>query len=143
MGGFFSGSQHVVPLRRCLCTRRWLLRLKARGAGCTSGSSQGELGRGVLFETLWWLYPALHDGCERTTGLVGLKEQVFFVGYDWGAMIAWNPTSDLEEGFKASFGNDYYFCRFQEHGEAEEDFACADTATLMKNFFSIFGLNPP
>lgn len=29
----------------------------------------------------------------------------------------------------------------QEHGEAEEDFACVDTAILMQKFFSI-GPNP-
>ncbi|KAF5462467.1 hypothetical protein F2P56_018471 [Juglans regia] len=92
-------------------------------------------------------------------------EQVFLVGHDWGAMMAWyfcwfrpdrikaainlsvpflprNPASDFAHGFGALFGNDYYFCRFQEPGEAEEDFACVDTAILMKKFFSIFGPNP-
>ncbi|KAG7967259.1 hypothetical protein I3843_08G091100 [Carya illinoinensis] len=87
-------------------------------------------------------------------------EQVFLVGHDWGAMIAWyfcsfrqdrikalinlsvpffprNPAFDQVEGFRALLGDDYYVCRFQEHGEAEEDFACVDTAGLMKKFFSV------
>ncbi|KAF5462463.1 hypothetical protein F2P56_018467 [Juglans regia] len=98
-------------------------------------------------------------------------DQVFLVGHDWGAMMAWyfclfrpdrikalinlsvpffprNPAFDLVDGFRALFGDDYYVCRLikiwclQEHGEAEEDFACVDTARLMKKFFSIFGPNP-
>ncbi|KAG7967260.1 hypothetical protein I3843_08G091200 [Carya illinoinensis] len=91
-------------------------------------------------------------------------EQVFLVGHDWGAKVAWdfcwfrpdrikavinmsvpfsprNPALDTVDGLRALFGDDYYFCRFQEHGEAEEDFACVDTEILMKKIFSI-GPNP-
>jgi pimeloyl-ACP methyl ester carboxylesterase len=73
--------------------------------------------------------------------LVGLLDhlgvdQVFLVGHDWGAMMAWyfclfrpdrvkavvnmsvpfyhrNPAINIVDGFKALLGDDYYFCRFQ------------------------------
>ncbi|KAL5791856.1 hypothetical protein ACOSP7_000450 [Xanthoceras sorbifolium] len=99
--------------------------------------------------------------------LVGLidklgVEQVFLVGHDWGAMIAWyfcmfrpdrvkalvnmsvvffprNPAMKPVDGFRAMFGDDHYICRFQEPGEVEEDFAQIDTTKLMKKFLiSIF-----
>ncbi|KAK1558344.1 hypothetical protein Q3G72_001339 [Acer saccharum] len=94
--------------------------------------------------------------------LVGLLdklgiEQVFLVGHDWGALIAWNlctfrpdrvkalvnlsvafhprnPAIKPVDGFRALFGDDHYICRFQEPGEVEEDFAQIDTAKLMKKF---------
>ncbi|GAV62750.1 Abhydrolase_6 domain-containing protein [Cephalotus follicularis] len=63
-------------------------------------------------------------------------EQVFLVGHDWGAVIAWwfclfrpdrikalvnmsvqfnkrNPKVKTLDGFRALFGDDYYICRFQ------------------------------
>ena len=73
--------------------------------------------------------------------LVGLIDhlgidQVFLVGHDWGAIIAWNfclfrpdrikalvnmsvvwfprnPTINPVDGLRAVFGDDYYVCRFQ------------------------------
>lgn len=73
--------------------------------------------------------------------LVGLLDalgidQVFLVGHDWGAFIAWhfclfrpdrikalvnlsvalnprNPVRKPVESFRALFGDDYYICRFQ------------------------------
>ncbi|PIA61300.1 hypothetical protein AQUCO_00300676v1 [Aquilegia coerulea] len=63
-------------------------------------------------------------------------DQVFVVGHDWGAMIAWylclfrpdlvkalvnlsvpfiprNPSIKFVDGFRALFGDDYYICKFQ------------------------------
>ncbi|KAK0581623.1 hypothetical protein LWI29_016010 [Acer saccharum] len=96
--------------------------------------------------------------------LVGLLdklgiEQVFLVGHDWGALIAWNlctfrpdrvkalvnmsvafhprnPAIKPVDGFRALFGDDHYICRFQEPGEVEEEFAQIDTAKLMKKFLA-------
>ena len=73
--------------------------------------------------------------------LVGLVdklglEQVYLVGHDWGAMVAWyfcmlrpdrvkalvntsvaflprNPARKPVDGFRALFGDDHYICRFQ------------------------------
>ncbi|XP_021280275.1 LOW QUALITY PROTEIN: uncharacterized protein LOC110413678 [Herrania umbratica] len=103
--------------------------------------------------------------------LVGLLDalgvdSVFLVGHDWGAIIAWyfslfrpdrvkalvnlsvafrprNRSMKPVEGFRASFGDDYYICRFQEPGEIEEDFAQMDTAKIMKIFLTSRNPRPP
>uniref|UniRef100_A0A2N9EGZ1 soluble epoxide hydrolase n=1 Tax=Fagus sylvatica TaxID=28930 RepID=A0A2N9EGZ1_FAGSY len=112
-------------------------------------------------------YTALHIIGD----LVGLLDhlgvdQVFLVGHDWGATIAWhfslfrpdrvkalvnmsvvfsprNPALDPVERSRALFGDDHYICRFQEPGEAENDFASMDTALLFKNLLSHNDPNPP
>ncbi|XP_059625649.1 uncharacterized protein LOC132268816 [Cornus florida] len=86
-------------------------------------------------------------------------DQVFLVGHDWGAFIAWyfcmfrpdriralvnlsiafhprNPSIKPTDSMRAFLGDDYYMCRFQEPGEAEEEFAQVDTAKLIKSFLS-------
>ncbi|KAH7841889.1 hypothetical protein Vadar_007836 [Vaccinium darrowii] len=47
----------------------------------------------------------------------------------------------IEESFektnsvpRAAFGDDYCMCRFQEPGEAKEEFSCVDTARILKYF---------
>ncbi|KAH7517047.1 hypothetical protein FEM48_Zijuj09G0020300 [Ziziphus jujuba var. spinosa] len=80
--------------------------------------------------------------------LVGLLDhldidQVFLVGHDWGATIAWhfglfrpdrikalinlsvqyrprNPAVKFVEGFRALFGDDYYFCRESKSNNKNE-----------------------
>ncbi|KAK8279677.1 hypothetical protein V6Z12_D09G127400 [Gossypium hirsutum] len=82
-------------------------------------------------------------------------QQVFVVGHDWGAIIAWylclfrpdkvkavftlsvpftprNPQMKPTERWRAIYGNDYYICRFQEPGEIEAEFAEMGTETVMK-----------
>ncbi|MBA0684113.1 hypothetical protein Goari_025718, partial [Gossypium aridum] len=82
-------------------------------------------------------------------------QQVFVVGHDWGAIIAWylclfrpdkvkavftlsvpftprNPQMKPTDGWRAIYGNDYYICRFQEPGEIEAEFAEMGTETVMK-----------
>lgn len=84
-------------------------------------------------------------------------DQVFLVGHDWGAVVAWyfcllrpdriralvnmsvvfsprNPNRKPIESMRAAFGDDYYICRFQELGEAEKEFARVDTARIIKKF---------
>lgn len=86
-------------------------------------------------------------------------EQVFLVGHDWGAAMAWyfcllrpdrikalvntsvafrprNPLRKPVETMRAVFGDDYYMCRFQAPGEVEEEFARIDTAMLIKKFLT-------
>ncbi|KAM3687887.1 hypothetical protein ACJW31_10G108500 [Castanea mollissima] len=103
--------------------------------------------------------------------LVGLIDhlgidQVFLVGHDWGAIIAWNfclfrpdrikalvnmsvvwfprnPTINPVDGFRAAFGDDYYVCRFQEPGETEKNFANLDTSLLFKNLLLNRDPSPP
>lgn len=106
-------------------------------------------------------YTALH----LVGDLIGLLDklgihQVFLVGHDWGALIAWyfclfrpdrvkalvnmsvpfpprNPAVRPLNNFRAVYGDDYYICRFQEPGEIEEEFAQIDTARLMKKFLCL------
>ncbi|XP_074278998.1 epoxide hydrolase 2-like [Silene latifolia] len=93
-------------------------------------------------------------------------EQVFLVGHDWGAIIAWNfvmirgdrvkalvnlsvpfmprnPSFKPIDGFKLAFGDDFYICRFQEPGNMEEEFSSIDTVKLMKQFLVSRDPQPP
>ena len=88
--------------------------------------------------------PASYTVFHIVGDLVGLieqlgVEQVFLVGHDWGAIIAWylclfrpdkikalvnlsvpffrrNPNINFVEGFRAVLGDDFYMCRFQVSG---------------------------
>ncbi|GAY40982.1 hypothetical protein WN944_017090 [Citrus x changshan-huyou] len=112
-------------------------------------------------------YTALHVVGD----LIGLLdefgiEQVFLVGHDWGASIAWyfcllrpdrvkalvnlsvvfrpsNPATKPVDQYRALFGDDFYICRFQEPGVAEEDFAQIDTARLIKKLLGGRSPKPP
>jgi pimeloyl-ACP methyl ester carboxylesterase len=93
-------------------------------------------------------------------------EQVFLVGHDWGANIAWNfcllrsdrvkalvnmsvpfrprnPKVKYVDGLRYLFGDDFYICRFQEPGEIEEEFAQIDTAKLITKFLTSRDPKPP
>ncbi|KAL2485786.1 alpha/beta-Hydrolases superfamily protein [Abeliophyllum distichum] len=92
-------------------------------------------------------------------------EQVFLVAHDWGALIAWwfclfrpdrikalvntsvqfhprNPSVSFIQGYRSLLGDDFYMCRFQEPGEAEEAIASAETRHVMKSLFSFRGGKP-
>ncbi|KAG1326228.1 epoxide hydrolase A [Cocos nucifera] len=85
--------------------------------------------------------------------------QVFVVGHDWGAFVAWhlcmfrpdrvkavvnlsvaflprNPAMKPLDYFRSIYGDEYYICRFQEAGAAEAEFARLGTATVLKKFFT-------
>ncbi|KAA8549145.1 hypothetical protein F0562_000829 [Nyssa sinensis] len=105
-------------------------------------------------------YSTLHIVGDLVALLDALAlDQVFLVAHDWGAIIAWyfclfrpdrikalvntsvafqlwNPSIKPLQALRETFGDAYYMCRFQEPGEAEEGFAQADTAKVMKTFFS-------
>ncbi|KAL5540736.1 hypothetical protein UlMin_045048 [Ulmus minor] len=114
--------------------------------------------------------PASYSVHHHVGDLVGLLDhlgidQVFLVGHDWGAYIAWyfclfrpdrikalvnlsvpyiprTPTFHSLDGFRALFGDDFYICRFQEPEVIERDFASEDTATVLKKFYTSFGPIP-
>ncbi|KAG6394416.1 hypothetical protein SASPL_145000 [Salvia splendens] len=93
-------------------------------------------------------------------------EQVFLVGHDWGAIIAWwfcllrpdriralvntsvifqprNPNVKTIQGYRDAFGDAFYMCRFQEEGKAEAAFASVDTKTVMATFLTTSDPKPP
>ncbi|MCD7460960.1 Epoxide hydrolase 3 [Datura stramonium] len=93
-------------------------------------------------------------------------EQVFLVGHDWGATIAWyfclfrpdrikalvnlsvvfrprHPLRKPVDILREFLGDDYYICRFQKPGEVEEEFASIDTEKVVKGFLSSRGTRPP
>ncbi|OVA13437.1 Alpha/beta hydrolase fold-1 [Macleaya cordata] len=92
-------------------------------------------------------------------------EQVFLVGHDWGAIIAWylclfrpdrvkalvnlsvafnprHPSKKPIERLRTYFGDNYYICRFQEPGQAEAEYATANTANLFKNMLTFRKTGP-
>ncbi|GMN18800.1 hypothetical protein TIFTF001_050853 [Ficus carica] len=116
------------------------------------------------------LSPASYSVHHVVGDLVGLLEQlgldqVFLVGHDWGAFMAWyfalfrpdkvkalvnlgvafmprNPVTKFVDGLRAFYGDDFYICRFQEPGEIEKDFASEDTTTVLNKLYTSFGLTP-
>lgn len=105
-------------------------------------------------------YTLLHIVGDLVALLDALSlEQVFVVGHDWGAIVAWNlclwrpdrvkalvnmsvcyrprnPAMKPMDIFRTLIGEDYYVCRFQEPGEAESELGRLDCATIIKNFMS-------
>eukprot|EP00268_Persea_americana_P006075 TRINITY_DN1213_c0_g1_i1.p1 TRINITY_DN1213_c0_g1~~TRINITY_DN1213_c0_g1_i1.p1 ORF type:complete len:328 (+),score=29.12 TRINITY_DN1213_c0_g1_i1:135-1118(+) len=87
------------------------------------------------------------------------QDQVFVVGHDWGAVMAWyfclfrpdrvkalvnlsvafrprHPSKKPVETMRALLGENYYICRFQEPGVAEADFARLGTSLVLKKFLT-------
>ncbi|KAA8548958.1 hypothetical protein F0562_000642 [Nyssa sinensis] len=88
------------------------------------------------------------------------QDQVFVVGHDWGALVAWylclyrpdrvkalvnmsvmlsprNPKIKPLQGLRAFYGDDYYICRFQEPGDIEAEFARIGTKRVLENFITL------
>ncbi|WCJ27220.1 alpha/beta-Hydrolases superfamily protein [Euphorbia peplus] len=102
--------------------------------------------------------------------LVGLLdalqiEQVFLVGHDWGAIIAWyfslfrpdrikalvnmsvpflprDPNQSLVGFYRDLYGEDYYVVRYQRLGEAEAEYAKINTAKLFRIILTNRDPNP-
>ncbi|XP_008775993.2 epoxide hydrolase A-like isoform X1 [Phoenix dactylifera] len=102
--------------------------------------------------------------CHLVGDLVALLDalslsQVFVVGHDWGAFVAWHlclfrpdrvkalvnlsvafmprkPAAKPLDDFRALYGDDLYISRFQEPGAAEAEFARLGTATVLRKFFT-------
>ncbi|CAA6675169.1 unnamed protein product [Spirodela intermedia] len=87
------------------------------------------------------------------------QDQVFVVGHDWGAIVAWhlclfrpdrvkalvnisvafsprNPNAKPIETLSSFYGDEYYIARFQEPGEAEKLFAKLGTEFVLRKFFA-------
>ncbi|KAG9459419.1 hypothetical protein H6P81_003927 [Aristolochia fimbriata] len=88
------------------------------------------------------------------------QQEVFVVGHDWGAIIAWqlclfrpdrvkalvnlsvayrlffSPGGDPIEYLRQVYGDDYYMYRFQKPGEIEAEFSTVDPAILMNYFLA-------
>ncbi|KAJ7977591.1 Epoxide hydrolase 2 [Quillaja saponaria] len=115
--------------------------------------------------------PASYSALHIVGDLIGLLDslgidQIFLVGHDWGAIVAWyfclfrpdrvkalvnmsvvfnprDPTIKPVERMRALMGDDYYICRFQIPGEIEEEFARASTARIIKRFLTSRTSRPP
>ncbi|XP_038974442.1 epoxide hydrolase A-like isoform X2 [Phoenix dactylifera] len=93
------------------------------------------------------------------------QDQVFVVGHDWGAMVAWslcmfrpekvravvnlsvaftprNPARKSVEYLRSLYGDDHYVCRFQEPGAAEAEFARLGTALVLEKFYTYHSPDP-
>ncbi|XP_027350411.1 uncharacterized protein LOC113861648 [Abrus precatorius] len=93
-------------------------------------------------------------------------DQVFLVAHDWGAIIGWylclfrpekikayvclsipflprNPKVKPVDAMRASYGDDYYICRFQEPGKAEAEFSNNGIEQLIKNMLTSRRTGPP
>ncbi|KAJ8500566.1 hypothetical protein OPV22_011118 [Ensete ventricosum] len=93
------------------------------------------------------------------------RDQVFVVGHDWGALVAWslcmfrpdkvralvnlsvvfrprNPTGKPVEILRAAYGDDYYVCRFQEPGRTEAEFGRVGTSLIIKKFLTYHDPGP-
>ncbi|CAN1168349.1 Epoxide hydrolase A [Linum perenne] len=103
--------------------------------------------------------------------LVGLLDflgidKAFVVGHDWGAAMCWYlalfrpdrvravvnlsipplrqfPGSNIVDDFRAVYGDDYYFVRFQEVGVVEAEFAQVDTGKLINKLYTLFSKPDP
>ncbi|XP_030514178.1 epoxide hydrolase A-like [Rhodamnia argentea] len=87
------------------------------------------------------------------------EEKAFVVGHDWGALMAWylcllrpdrvkalvnlsvpwlprNPERKPLDGYRATYGDDYYICRFQEPGEIEAEFSEMGTRRVLEGMLT-------
>ncbi|XP_039115089.1 epoxide hydrolase A-like [Dioscorea cayenensis subsp. rotundata] len=87
------------------------------------------------------------------------QEQVFVVGHDWGALLAWqlclfrpdkvkalvnlsvaymprNPAIKPVDYYRSIYGDNYYISRFQEPGVIEAEFDRVSTKQVIKKFYT-------
>ncbi|XP_039115095.1 epoxide hydrolase A-like [Dioscorea cayenensis subsp. rotundata] len=88
------------------------------------------------------------------------QAQVFVVGHDWGALVAWhlclfrpdkvkalvnlsvaymprNPAIKPVDYYRSIYGDDYFVCRFQEPGVIEAEFGRVSTKRVIKKFYTL------
>ncbi|QCD77786.1 non-specific protein-tyrosine kinase [Vigna unguiculata] len=93
-------------------------------------------------------------------------DPVFLVAHDWGAIIGWylcmfrpervkayvclsvpfwprNPKIKPVDAMRATYGDDYYICRFQEAGKVEGELAKISTEEFLKNLLINRTPGPP
>ncbi|KAK7284393.1 hypothetical protein RJT34_19138 [Clitoria ternatea] len=93
-------------------------------------------------------------------------DQVFLVAHDWGAILGWyvslfrpdkikayislsvpfmprNPNVKPLDSMRATFGDDYYICRFQEAGKAEAELSKQSIEHVIKNVLISRRSGPP
>ncbi|PHU01745.1 hypothetical protein BC332_31532 [Capsicum chinense] len=98
------------------------------------------------------------DLVELVNTIAPEQDEVFVVGHDWGAMIAWylclfrpdkvkalvnmsvpfsprNPNAKPVETFKAILGDDFYVVRFQEPGKVEAEYAKIGTKKVLGKLY--------
>ncbi|XP_015968984.1 uncharacterized protein LOC107492471 [Arachis duranensis] len=145
--------------------RHQLLSLSAQGYRCIAPDLRG------YGDTDAPPSPSSYSALHIVSDLVGLLDalridQVFLVGHDWGAAMAWyfclfrpdrikalvnmsvvfrprNPKWKPLQSLRAMLGDNYYICRFQKPGEAEEEFARAGTSRIIKTFLVSRDPRPP
>ncbi|KAJ3669283.1 hypothetical protein LUZ60_011233 [Juncus effusus] len=139
--------------------RHQILSLSARGYRCIAPDLRGYGDTSVPSSVS--SYTIFHLVGDLIALLDALSiPQVFVVGHDWGALIAWNlclfrpdrvkalvnlsvafmprnPAINIVEHFRSLYGDNYYICRFQEHGVADEEYASMDTNLLFKKFLTV------
>nr|GMD77424.1 bifunctional epoxide hydrolase 2-like [Ipomoea batatas]GMD80619.1 bifunctional epoxide hydrolase 2-like [Ipomoea batatas] len=99
------------------------------------------------------------DLIELLQSIAPEEDKVFVVGHEWGAFIAWqlclfrpekvkamvslslhypprNPYVCVVDWTRVVYGDDHYFCRFQEAGEIEDEFARIGVKACLTNFFA-------
>lgn len=125
--------------------RHQILSLAARGYRAVAPDMRGYGGTDAPTDKSSYTYGHIVGDLVALIDDLG-AEQVFVVGHDWGAMIAWwlclfrpdrvkalvnmsvafmprNPKMKPLDGIRALYGDDYYICRFQVPGEMEAEIA--------------------
>ncbi|KAL3849191.1 hypothetical protein ACJIZ3_011073 [Penstemon smallii] len=145
--------------------RHQMLHLSSKGYRCIAPDLRGYGETDAPPSVTSYTYLHIVGDLVALLDALGL-ERVFLVGHDWGAIIAWwfcmlrpdriiglvntsvafqprNPLAKPIEGYRALLGDGFYICRFQEPGKAEEAFASAEIAVVIKKFFSGREQKPP
>ncbi|KAF7834524.1 Epoxide hydrolase A isoform B [Senna tora] len=142
--------------------RHQITALASLGYRCVAPDLRGYGDTQVPPTTPPTAYTSLHvvgDLIALLDAVAPAEHSVFVVGHDWGAMMAWslclyrpdrvkalinlsvpftprNPTIKPLQALAATYGKDYYICRFQEAGDMEAEFAEIGTERVLKEFLT-------
>ncbi|KAM3345220.1 epoxide hydrolase A [Capsicum galapagoense] len=123
-----------------------------RGYGDTTGAPLNDPSKFSIFHHVGDLVALIE-------AIAPNEDNVFVVGHDWGATIAWhlclfrpdkvkalvnlsvhfprrNPQMNTVERGKAFYGEDYYICRFQVPGDIEAEFAPIGAKSILKKILT-------